>query len=161
MLIRPARSADIPQLVGLLAELYQLEPDFPIAPALQAQGLALLLENPQCAVLVAVADPDSEILAMATLQPHISTGFGCKDAIFEDFVVKKGQHAQGIGSRLLQAVEQQAVNMGFQRMRLAADPDNHSALEFYKKRGWNLGRMVSCYRALQQNGNSPPYIHTI
>ena len=148
MPIRNARHEDIPQLVELLAELFTLEPDFPFHPEVHAAGLLLLLGNPRSSILVFCDEDQPSLLGMVTLQPHISTGFGCKDAILEDFVVTSNSRGKGLGKQLLVHAEQEARKLGFQRMRLAADLSNTSALEFYQKHGWNQGRMVSFYRVL-------------
>lgn len=150
MPIRIARKDDIPQMVELLMELFALEPDFPMDPVAHSKGLEMLLANPRSSVLVYSTESGKMILGMLTLQPHISTGFGCRDAILEDLVVKKEFRRKGLGSKLLQRAELEASSMGFQRMRLAADPGNIPALSFYLKAGWSQGRMVNLYRELTQ-----------
>ena len=150
MPIRNARTEDIPQLVELLQELFALEPDFPIDPAAHSRGLTLLLSNSRSAVLVHSTESGRQLLGMVTLQPHVSTAFGCRDAILEDLVVRKEYRRKGIGSNLLKQAELEAVILGFERMRLVADPDNKPALSFYRKFGWTQGRMVSLYRDLPQ-----------
>ncbi len=142
MVIRSALDSDIPALCGLLAELYALEKDFKIDPSLQAKGLELLLKESSCAVLV--AQREEKILGMASLQPHISTAFGC-----QDLVVSAPCRGKGFGHALLQAAEAKAKEMGFQRLRLAADLFNERALLFYERYGWQRGRMVTYYRVLQ------------
>ena len=147
MVIRSALDSDIPALCGLLAELYALEKDFKIDPSLQAKGLELLLKESSCAVLV--AQREEKILGMASLQPHISTAFGCQDLVLEDLVVGSPYRGKGLGHALLQAAEAKAKEMGFQRLRLAADLFNERALLFYERYGWQRGRMVTYYRVLQ------------
>ena len=146
MPIRFAKHEDIPQMVDLLIELFSLEPDFPIHPANHAAGLQLLLGNSRSSILVASEDSAPELLGMVSLQPHISTGFGCKDAILEDLVVKRAFRGKGWGTLLLKSAEQEARNLGFQRLRLVTDSSNAPALDFYRKHGWSQGRMTSFYR---------------
>lgn len=150
MPIRNARKEDIPQMVELLLELFALEPDFPLDPILHAKGLELLLSQPKCSVLVFSTDSGKRLVGMVTIQPHISTGFGCRDAILEDLVVRREFRRKGFGGQLLRRAELEAGSLGFQRMRLAADPENESALAFYRKAGWSQGRMVNLYRDIPQ-----------
>lgn len=150
MPIRSARTNDIPQMVELLSELFALEPDFPFDPIVHARGLELLLAHSRSSILVFSRESGSKLLGMVSLQPHISTAFGCKDAILEDLVVRKEYRGKGVGTQLLARAELEARSLGFQRMRLAADTSNSSALAFYQKHGWTRGRMVNLYRELTQ-----------
>lgn len=150
MPIRNARKEDIPQMVELLLELFALEPDFPLDAVLHTKGLELLLGSAKSSILVFSSDSGKHLLGMVSLQPHISTGFGCRDAILEDLVVRKEYRRKGLGSQLLRRAELEAGSMGFQRLRLAADPGNIPALSFYLKAGWSQGRMVNLYRDLTQ-----------
>ncbi len=150
MPIRNARKEDIPQMVELLMELFALEPDFPIDPVLHSRGLELLMGSSKASILVFSTESGKLLLGMVTLQPHISTAFGCRDAILEDLVVRKEYRRKGIGKQLIQRIELEATSMGFQRLRLAAEPGNIAALSFYLKAGWTKGRMVNFYRDLTQ-----------
>lgn len=150
MPIRNARKEDIPQMVELLLELFSMEQDFPLSPVLHSKGLELLLGNSKSSVLVFSSESGKVLLGMVTLQPHISTAFGCRDAILEDLVVRREFRRRGIGTQLLRRAELEAGVMGYQRLRLAKDLGNKSALSFYLKEGWSQGRMVSLYRDLTQ-----------
>lgn len=141
-------------MVGLLGELFALEPDFPFRPDLHIQGLNLLLKTPGALALVATTDSSHEPIAMITLQPHISTGFGIVDGIVEDFVVSQVYRGQGIGTQLLAKLESTAKVSGYTRLRLYADRDNTTALNFYQQKQWNLGRMTGLYRTLTSHSST-------
>jgi len=143
MTIRAAKFEDVPSMVELLQELFALEPDFPYRPDLHTQGLELLLSHSETSVFV--AEKNGMLAGMVTLQPHISTGFGCKDAILEDLVVRSSFRSQGLGSALLNTAVQQAKAKGYKRLRLMADRGNSHALGFYEKHGWYQGNMVNLY----------------
>jgi len=150
MNIRPATLKDIPKMVGLLQELFLLEPDFPFVAPIHERGLGILLQASGCRGLVHV-DPHSDaLLGMLTLQPHISSGFGCKDAVLEDFIVTKSKRGLGIGSKLMEAARREALRMGYTRLRLAVDCENLQAKQFYDGKGWKPGRMTSYYFEIQQ-----------
>lgn len=148
MTLRPATLNDLPDMVTLLEELFALEPDFVFQPEVHSQGLALLLAEPRARALLATRAYDGKVVGMITLQPHISTGFGQIDGIIEDLVVSQRYRGQGIGGLLLLQMETWAREQGYARLRLAADHENTTAWNFYRKHGWNSGRMVSFYRDL-------------
>lgn len=146
VLIRNAIPTDIPVLVDLLAELFSLEPDFPIVKSAQLQGLTLLFQESNAYIFV--AEYHGKVVGMVTLQSHISTGFGVRDLLLEDLVVTQALRGQGIGTRLLQAAENAAKEIGCQRLRLSADEHNTPTTVFYAQHGWKPGRMRSWYRIL-------------
>lgn len=154
MMIRNATREDVPAMVGLLGELFALEPDFPFRPDLHIHGLNLLLNTTGALALVATPATSHEPIAMITLQPHISTGFGIVDGIVEDFVVSGKYRGQGIGSQLLERLEATAKVSGYTRLRLYADRENTTALEFYQRKQWNLGRMTGLYRTLTSHSST-------
>lgn len=141
-------------MVELLGELFALEPDFPFQPDLHQNGLNLLLNTHGALILVATPDNSREPIAMITLQPHISTGFGTIDGIVEDFVVSREYRGQGIGSQLLARLEATAKASGYSRLRLFADRENTTAMEFYQRKQWILGRMTGLYRTLTSHNHT-------
>jgi len=145
-LIRKALAADIPVMADLLAELFSLEPDFPIVKTAQLQGLTLLLQEPNAFVFV--AESLGQVVGMVSLQSHISTGFGVRDLLLEDLVVTHTLRGQGIGTMLLQTAEKTAKEIGCLRLRLSADEHNTPTTVFYAQHGWKPGRMRSWYRIL-------------
>lgn len=148
MTIRLATEHDRPQMVILLAELFALEPDFLFLPDVHDEGLRLLQQDRNAAILV-VEDPESKkVVGMVTLQPHVSTGFGVRDAILEDLVIQYSYRGKGLGQKLLQAAEAHAQSMGLSRLRLVADMNNTRAHSFYAKNGWETSHLQSWFRSL-------------
>jgi GNAT superfamily N-acetyltransferase len=150
MIIRTAIPDDIPQMVELLGELYALEPDFSFDRTTHARGLAILLQERGCLTLVCSENQTTKLDGMVTLQPHISSGFGCKEAVLEDLIVRESMRGKGIGTLLLVNAYCEAERMGYNRMRLAVDCDNLKAKRFYEAKGWRPGRMTSYYFDIQQ-----------
>lgn len=143
MQIRQATHSDIMPMVELLQELFALESDFSFSPNRHAQGLSLLLCTPNA--MAWVAEKQNQIIAMITLQPHISSAFGQMDGILEDFVVRCTFRQQGIGSALMEHAKKNARQLGYTRLRLYADQSNETALHFYQSKQWTLGHMISLY----------------
>lgn len=141
-LVRPATPADLDALLPLIRALFALEPDFAFDPAKVRRGLTLLLEAPEQAG-VWVAEQGDEVRGMCTAQIVISTAEGGPAAWVEDVVIHPEARGQGLGRRLLDAVQTWAGQRGITRLQLQADRENAPALAFYQHLGWQPLRMVS------------------
>jgi GNAT superfamily N-acetyltransferase len=80
---------------------------------------------------------------MCTAQIVISTAEGGPAAWVEDVVIHPEARGQGLGRRLLDAVQTWARQRGITRLQLQADRENAPALAFYHHLGWQPLRMVS------------------
>jgi len=142
--IRTAVYQDIPHLIRLLAVLFSLERDFTPDELKQQRGLEIML-GPSDQRVVLVAEAEGRVVGMCTAQILISTAEGGPAALIEDLVVDAKFRGQGIGSSLLRKIECWATEKGAQRLQLLADRNNLSALEFYKKIGWQHTQLM-CLR---------------
>ena len=145
-LIRTARQEDLPALTALLAELFAIEQDFSPDTTRQRRGLALLLADERATVLV--AEVAGQVLGMVTLQSLISTAQGGWVGLLEDLVVAQEWRGEGLGSRLLAAVQEAADNQGLSRVQLLVDEDNHSAKGFYRNQGLRRTHLQAWRQAL-------------
>jgi ribosomal protein S18 acetylase RimI-like enzyme len=136
MKIRQAVVADIEAMSLLLNQLFSIEQDFTPDKEKQDRGLRLLLESTDAVAFV--AEEESKILGMATLQTLISTAEGGRVGLIEDVVVDESCRGRGIGKSLLSQLLQWAEESGLKRVQLLADCDNQPALDFYQKEGWTL-----------------------
>ncbi|OGQ86217.1 MAG: GNAT family N-acetyltransferase [Deltaproteobacteria bacterium RIFOXYD12_FULL_56_24] len=141
--IRPARPDDLDALVGLLRILFGIEADFDFDAARQRQGLAMLLAN-EAAILL-VAEAAGRVIGMCSGQLTISTAEGGFALLVEDVVVAEPWQGKGIGRELLAALEKWAAVRKIGRLQLLADRNNASALEFYRKLGWESTELI-CQR---------------
>jgi len=138
--IRSAAASDLPELVGLLQDLFAIEVDFQPDPAKQESGLRQLLATPGGHIWVAEAG--GCVVGMCTLQVLVSTAEGGPVGLVEDVVVAAARRGCGIGGMLLAAAERWSRANGLTRLQLLADRDNHPALEFYRRHGWDETRLV-------------------
>jgi ribosomal protein S18 acetylase RimI-like enzyme len=134
ILIRPACSSDLAAMAGLLEALFAVEADFAFDAAKQRAGLALLLAKGDACVLV--AEREGVVVGMCTVQTVISTVEGGPVGWVEDVVVAPQCKGQGVGRKLLERLENWAVEAGLARLQLLADRDNAAALGFYGHLGW-------------------------
>lgn len=138
-LIRPATAQDIPSMIALLEQLYEVERDFDFDEDLQRQGLEELLATN---ATVLVADLAGQVQGMAQMQELVSTASGGKVGLIEDLVVDAEHRSQGLGEELLSRLVEVSEERGYARIQLLADRENHGALKFYGRLGWFATNLV-------------------
>jgi ribosomal protein S18 acetylase RimI-like enzyme len=144
--IEPARPADLPALIELLALLFAIEQDFHPDVDRQRRGLELLLAQPAEQARIFVArrdDATQEVVGMVSAQLVISTASGAPSAWLEDLVVRAAYRSQGLGRQLLDAAIAWALARGARRVQLLADADNQPALDVYQRLGWQPTRLFA------------------
>ena len=143
--IESAQPADIPRLVVLLNDLFDVELDFTADASRQVRGLELLMATEPASDrrIVAVArDDKGQAIAMASAQMVVSTAEGALSAWIEDVVVHQDYRRQGIGSHLLEYLVAWAKERGATRVQLVADRENASADLFYRALGWQSTQLL-------------------
>lgn len=93
----------------------------------------------------AIADPETNVIVVGA--PGAVAAFGIMyyadaDAHLLLFAVHRSRQRQGIGSALLEWLEQAARAAGASRVRVEARKDNEAARSFYNERGYQEGRIV-------------------
>ncbi len=139
MNIEPARPEDLPQLVGLLNELFNIELDFTPDASRQQRGLELMLaevEKSGNAMVMVARDENGKAIGMASAQLVISTAEGAPSAWIEDVIVHCDHRRQGVGRELLDCLLTWARSRGATRAQLVMDADNASAELLYNGLGW-------------------------
>ncbi len=131
-----ATAEDIPALVGLLAELFSIEKDFQADTQKQVQGLQLLLNHPDTAIIKVARNQEGLAIGMVSAQLVTSTAQGTPSAWVEDMVISQDYRACGIGKTLLQAALEWAKAKGASRAQLLVDIENQPALAYYSHLGW-------------------------
>jgi GNAT superfamily N-acetyltransferase len=147
IVIRPASTDDIPRMRELLAELFSLESDFTPDNENQARGLGLLVNDPSGVSHALVVVREGTVIAMATIQTLISTAEGDRVGLVEDVIVDQEFRGQGIGALLLERLMEWGQSRNLKRIQLLADRENHPALVFYEKHGWNSTSLI-CLRKM-------------
>src|SRR5262249_43755893 len=115
-----AREADLPQLVELLALLFDQEAEFKPDAAKQSAALKMILSDPRGGRIY-VARDGRRAVAMASLLFTVSTAEGGKAALLEDLVVHPDYRQQGTGQKMLAYVVNQARAEGVLRITLLTD----------------------------------------
>jgi GNAT superfamily N-acetyltransferase len=141
VIVEDAIAKDIPALVRLLNELFSIEQDFVPDAQRQTDGINLILQHPEIAVIKIARSTAGNIIGMVSAQLVISSAQGSYSAWIEDMVIGEAYRAQGVGRQLLSTALQWAKEKGATRAQLLVDLDNESALGYYHHLGWESSRM--------------------
>ena len=141
--IEEANAADVEALIKLLNILVSIEQDFRPDEIAQRKGLQLLLEHPGQGQIFVARHTEAGVVGMVSAQLVISTAMGARSAWIEDMVVLDQFRGLGLGKALLEKAQDWAATKGAKRLQLAADADNHAALEFYKHLDWQPTRLFA------------------
>ena len=134
--IRPAQLSDLESLVSLLEMLFSIEEDFTFNPTNHKKALANIISHPDCCCMVAI-DINHKVIGMCCAQWVYSTASGQKSAWLEDLIITHQHRGNGIGKQLIETVKTWAIEQGCNRIQLAYDLANQSAIEFYEKEYFN------------------------
>lgn len=93
----------------------------------------------------AIADPQTNVIVVGP--PGAVAAFGVMyyaddDAHLLLFAVHRSQQRQGVGTALLQWLEEAAAAAGASRIRVEARMDNEAARSFYNEHGYHEGAIV-------------------
>ncbi|HCI13314.1 MAG: GNAT family N-acetyltransferase [Gallionellales bacterium GWA2_60_142] len=136
-----ATAEDLPQLADLLAELFTLESDFRPERDKQLRGLQLIIDEPLLGRLFVLRIND-KVAGMANALITVSTAEGGRVLLLEDVIVSRAHRGGGFGRMLVEHVLDWAHEQGMTRVTLLADRDNHAALDFYRRLGFETSHMT-------------------
>jgi len=139
--IRLANTGDLPELVGLLNELFTQDIEFEPDYVIQEKGLQMIIDNNEVGEIL-VLKVDNKIIGMVSLLYSISTALGGRVATLEDMIISKEYRKRGFGKELLAEAIRFSKQQGCLRLTLLTDFDNDVAIEFYKGFGFNKSAMI-------------------
>lgn len=139
--IEPATLDDLPKMVELLMELFEIEEDFRPDRNLQERGLRFILEEPGRGRIFVVRT-DYEILGMVNCLFTISTAMGGFVILLEDMFINPEFRRQGYGKQLIQYVVDYAETKDFKRITLLTDKISEESQIFFQKLGFEHSHMI-------------------
>ena len=139
--IVPAILDDLPQLIQLLMELFEMEGDFEPNSKKQEEGLRLMLEHPNRGRILVIKN-ESKIIGMVNMLFTISTAEGGSVLILEDFIIHPMNRGQGYGKKLLKAVKEFAQVKDFKRITLLTDKISAESQNFFNREGFQFSKMI-------------------
>ena len=146
--IEAATLEDLPQLVGMLMDLFEMEGDFEPNYAKQEQGLRLILEQPNRGRIFVLRN-DNTLMGMVNVLFTISTAEGGLVLVLEDFFVHPAHRGHGFGTRLLNAVLDFARDKDFKRITLLTDKISEESQRFFTRHGFGHSTMIPMRMRLQ------------
>lgn len=84
-----------------------------------------------------VVERDGDILGYTMISKGYSTEYGGMSIMIEDLFVKESERGGGLGSKLLQYIEDKYRSTAV-RLRLEAEPSNERAVSLYRKCGYEI-----------------------
>ncbi|SER84672.1 L-amino acid N-acyltransferase YncA [Actinokineospora terrae] len=147
MTIRRVQESDVDSIVGLVYELAEYERARHECH-LTAEQLHRSLFGDTPALFGHVAEVDGQIAGCALWFLNFSTWRGTHGIYLEDLYVTPGMRGHGLGKSLLQALAQECVDKGYQRLEWSVLDWNEPAIGFYKSLGavpmdeWTVFRLT-------------------
>jgi GNAT superfamily N-acetyltransferase len=146
-LLRAAREADLPAIVGLITELAvfeQLEHLVVVTP----ESLKPHLFGSRPAADCVVGEVDGRVVAFALFFQNFSTFLGRPGLYLEDLYVQPAHRGTGLGKALLKHLGALAVERGCGRFEWSVLDWNEKAIRFYEAMGatvmpdWRICRVA-------------------
>jgi len=146
-LLRPAREADLPAIVGLITELAvfeKLEHLVVVTP----ESLKPHLFGPKPAAECVVGEVGGTVVAFALFFQNFSTFLGKPGLYLEDLYVQPAHRGTGLGKALLRHLGALAVQRGCGRFEWSVLDWNERAIRFYEGMGatvmpeWRICRVT-------------------
>ena len=100
-----------------------------------------VMEHQEGKRVIFIALTDSNIIGTVQLVPRhddIELADGKSAAYLQSLLVDKNYRRQGIGSRLIKAVEIEAIKRNFHRLTIMVESDNSAAFNLYYKMGYSF-----------------------
>jgi [ribosomal protein S18]-alanine N-acetyltransferase len=148
VLVRPARSDDLDQLLGLFIEVAEerlwigTEPGFD-QDAYRSRWERVVEE--QSATLMVATEGDALI---GTLSIHPDSEYGCEIGM----LVKPGHRGKGVGAALLREAVRWARQQNEPSLCLLVFPHNAAAIALYERYGFEKMRRIEAFKK-RQNGD--------
>jgi GNAT superfamily N-acetyltransferase len=133
-MIRPATSADVGALVGLMAEFYA-EANFTLGTSAAARAFEALLSAPSLGAIW-LAELDAKPLGHLVLTVAFSMEFGGLRGFIDDLYVRPAARGRGTGAALLEAARDGAIARGLRALCVETGLADHPARSLYARAGY-------------------------
>jgi ribosomal protein S18 acetylase RimI-like enzyme len=131
--VRPARHADIPQLVALMREFYA-ESSYPLETDWAARAFERLLNAPSLGAVWLIEDEGSAI-GHVVLTVRFAMEVGGLWGSIDDLFVQPACRRRGAATAALDAVVAECHRRGCLALSVEVGADNHAAIALYRRFG--------------------------
>jgi ribosomal protein S18 acetylase RimI-like enzyme len=149
---RAAKSTDLPILLEMIEDLYEID-HIAFDPKGLVPALETLLGDPSLGN-VWMFEQDETVLGYAILTFGFDLEFNGRDAILTDFYVLPAWRGRGIGQLALSLLEREARQAGVHAMHLFVDPANERAMRLYRRARFEASNRVAMTRRLDGSSGS-------
>ena len=126
--------SDIDQLLVLIQDFYQ-HFDYPYIELEKRLTLEDLFERPTAGRIYLI-QKEQKIVGYVFLSFYFSIEFGGRTAFIDELFVLPGDRGQGIGSKVINLVEQKCLELNLKAIHLESERTNEGATALYLKLGF-------------------------
>ena len=126
--------SDIDQLLVLIQDFYQ-HFDYPYIELEKRLTLEDLFERPTAGRIYLI-QKEQKIVGYVFLSFYFSIEFGGRTAFIDELFVLPGYRGQGIGSKVINLIEQKCLELNLKAIHLESERTNEGATALYLKLGF-------------------------
>ena len=126
--------SDIDQLLVLIQDFYQ-HFDYPYIELEKRLTLEDLFERPTAGRIYLI-QKEQKIVGYVFLSFYFSIEFGGRTAFIDELFVLPGDRGQGIGSKVINLIEQKCLELNLKAIHLESERTNEGATALYLKLGF-------------------------
>ncbi|MBW4643130.1 MAG: GNAT family N-acetyltransferase [Goleter apudmare HA4340-LM2] len=132
---KPLENHDIPVLLGLIQEFYQIDGSILFNAVVVRYALTQLL-NDESMGQVWLIQHQSQAIGYVVLTLGYSLEYGGRDAFIDELYIQNNYQAQGIGKQTIEFLEEVCIALNIQALHLEVERENTSAQGFYRRVGF-------------------------
>ena len=126
--------SDIEQILVLIHDFYQ-HFDYPYIESEKRLTLEDLFERPTAGRIYLI-QKEQKIVGYVFLSFYFSIEFGGRTAFIDELFVLPGDRGQGIGSKVINLIEQKCLELNLKAIHLESERTNEGATALYLKLGF-------------------------
>ena len=126
--------SDIEQILVLIQDFYQ-HFDYPYIESEKRLTLEDLFERPTAGRIYLI-QKEQKIVGYVFLSFYFSIEFGGRTAFIDELFVLPGDRGQGIGSKVINLIEQKCLELNLKAIHLESERTNEGATALYLKLGF-------------------------
>ena len=126
--------SDIEQILVLIHDFYQ-HFDYPYIESEKRLTLEDLFERPTAGRIYLI-QKEQKIVGYVFLSFYFSIEFGGRTAFIDELFVLPGDRGQGIGSKVINLIEQKCLELNLKAIHLESERTNERATALYLKLGF-------------------------